>query len=494
MNTKILKRVLPQSLAGQMIALLLLTLIAAQAVSFFIFAGEREAALVRANHFQMVNRIVTTYRLLEDVPAEQHARIILAANSSDLRLWQSEESALDSSSVRTTPLTRALANGLAGTGARQVLVDVSGDLAFPGRPPRPGLRTGSRTDPRTGPRRPNPVFRPRQDLRPLPPLDQVELAISIQFDDGRWLNAATRPNLPVRGWAAASLISMALTAVALVAVVIFLVRRLTRPMRRLAVAAEGIGRGEDVANLPESGPEDIQRVTRAFNRMQARLERFVRDRTQMLAAISHDLRSPITVLRLRAEMIDDDDMREKMLGTLDEMSEMTEAALAFVREEANREQTRSIDLSALIGAVCDDIAEALGKSDADGAVMFESLEGLTVRGRSVSLKRALRNVIENAVAYGGCARIRLEASDSVATIFIDDDGPGIAPAAREDVFAPFFRLEGSRNRETGGVGLGLSIARTIIRGHGGDIELDNREDTAGNVAGLRVIMTFPLPE
>ncbi len=496
MKVQAFKHIVPRSLAGQMITLLLITLVVAQGVSIFVFAGEREAALVRANNFQMVTRIATTYRLLRDVSTEQHAQVILAANSSDLRLWKSEESAVDPSNSGNSPFRRALEDGIIATGARQVLVDVSGGLAFQGRSPRPGPQVG-----RPDPRRPRGGFRPRQDLPPLPPLDRVELAISIQFDDGSWLNAATRHDEPVSGWATASLVSMALTAIALIAMVIFMVRRITRPMRTLAIATEGVGRGEEIADLPEKGPEDIRRVTRAFNRMQERLERFVRDRTQMLAAISHDLRSPITVLRLRAEMIEDVEIREKMLGTLQEMSEMTEATLTFARQEADHEQTRTVDLSALIGAVCDDIAEShgelshcetsLGEMGGKQVVTFEPQDGLAVRGRSVSLKRAMRNLIENAIAYGTCARVRLRIADRIVTIFVDDDGPGIDQASREDVFAPFYRLEGSRNRDTGGVGLGLSIARTIIRSHGGDIELENRDSASGAVAGLRVTITLP---
>lgn len=186
---------------------------------------------------------------------------------------------------------------------------------------------------------------------------RFSLIASVSLAGGRWLNVETRLPPASPAWALPSLVGMGVMAVALSAIVVLMIRRMTRPMADLATAAEALGRGEAVAAVPERGPEDVRATTRAFNRMHQRLQRFVQDRTRMLAAISHDLRTPITSLRLRAEFVEDDEIRAKILETLDEMQRMTEATLAFAREEAAREDTRTVDLAALIQSLCEDLAE-----------------------------------------------------------------------------------------------------------------------------------------
>ncbi|MGH6945491.1 MAG: sensor histidine kinase, partial [Geminicoccaceae bacterium] len=223
-----------------------------------------------------------------------------------------------------------------------------------------------------------------------------------------------------------------------------------------------------------------RQATHAFNRMHERLQRFVQDRTRMLAAISHDLRTPITSLRLRAEFVEDEEARRKILETLDEMQRMIEATLAFAREEASREDTRTVDLAALIESLCEDLA------DMGMEVAFAGAEKTPYACRPVSLKRAIRNLVENAVAYGKRARVSLERVGEEFRVVIEDDGPGIPEADFERVFAPFVRLEESRSLETGGIGLGMAIARSVVRSHGGDIVLMNRPD-----GGLRATIRLP---
>lgn len=199
----------------------------------------------------------------------------------------------------------------------------------------------------------------------------------------------------------------------------------------------------------------------------------------MLAAIGHDLRTPITSMRLRSEFVADEETRRKLLATLDEMQTMTEATLTFAREEAMREETRTVDLSALIESLCADL------SDLGWDVTFRNGERIAYRCRPDALRRAVRNLIENAVRYGQRARVFLASTDNAIEVAVEDDGPGIAEQEFERVFAPFVRLENSRNRETGGVGLGLAIARSIVRGHGGDI-------TLANGGGLHATIRLPL--
>lgn len=257
-------------------------------------------------------------------------------------------------------------------------------------------------------------------------------------------------------------------------------RSAARNLSQFSAAADAVGRSVDAPLLPESGPREVRLAAKAFNRMQERLKRFVNDRTQMLAAISHDLRTPLTRLRLRAEFVDDDAQRAKMLGDIAEMEAMIAATLAFARDDAVREPRSPQDLDQLLDQLASDLC------DGGYPVQYEPEQPVVVSCSPGGLRRALTNLAENAVKYGGVARLALARSNELVTILIDDDGPGIPADMAEQVFQPFFRLEGSRNRDTGGVGLGLSVARTIIRGHGGDIALTNRPE-----GGLRVTVTLP---
>jgi signal transduction histidine kinase len=207
----------------------------------------------------------------------------------------------------------------------------------------------------------------------------------------------------------------------------------------------------------------------------------IAEHTRMLAALGHDLRSPLTAMRVRVEMVDDDETRERLIATLDEMQEMVEATLAFARGVASSEATETVDPAKFLRALIDDIAET------GGTVTLDATPGSALRLRPHALRRALRNVIDNALRYGGRAAVRLERVGGTARITVSDDGPGIPEADLERVFEPFVRLETSRSRETGGSGLGLAIARTIIHAHGGDIRLANRPE-----GGLTATIDLPI--
>jgi signal transduction histidine kinase len=258
-------------------------------------------------------------------------------------------------------------------------------------------------------------------------------------------------------------------------------------VRALAEAAERLGRDVNAPPLPESGPSEVATAAHAFNTMAERIRRFVGDRTQMLAAIGHDLRTPITRLRLRAEFMEDDEQRRKMLADLDEMEAMVTATLAFARDDAAAEPTVPVDIAALCRTVLDEAADA--HPDLAEAIGYQGPERLTAPARPVALKRAIANLVGNALTYGSAARLTLsppEAPGRMLRLVIEDDGPGIPPEQLEAVFQPFRRLEASRNRETGGTGLGLPIARNIFRAHGGDVVLRNRPG-----GGLSVVATLP---
>ena len=482
-----LRRLWPRRLAGQLIALLLLALILSQAASVVIFMDERRVAIRAAERKQILERTASVVRLIESTPEALHGQIVRSASTGHLRFWLAEEGAArtDNAHPRDNQLQRRL-KGLIDDGlVREVVVELSDDEGWWRRGREDNDEPVAAAASEIVPARAHEVGPDSDDgTRPFARRHRHRspsgLLISTQLDDGTWLNVGMSVPTPSPRWALPSLLSMGVMAVALSLIVIFMVRRITRPMAQLAAAAESVGRGETVAPLAEQGPLDVRQTTRAFNQMHERLQRFVQDRTRMLAAISHDLRTPITSLRLRAEFVEDEETRAKILETLDEMQRMTEATLAFAREEAAREETRTVDLGALLESLCEDLAE-MGMD-----VAFAGADKTPYPCRPLSLKRAVRNLVENAVAYGERARVALERTGDAFEIVIDDDGPGIPEADFERVFAPFVRLEESRSRETGGIGLGMAIARSIARGHGGDITLANR---AGG--GLRAIIHLP---
>ncbi len=279
-------------------------------------------------------------------------------------------------------------------------------------------------------------------------------------------------------WAGMTLAAAALT--------LWAVRRLTAPVRVLGEAAERLGRDVNAPALPEEGPEEVAVAAAAFNTMAARIRRFVADRTFLLTAIGHDLRTPITRLKLRAEWMEDEGQRRKMLADLDELSAMVSATLAFGRDVAGTEPAVPLDLAALLRTVLDEAADA--RPGAAGCLAYDGPDRLQIQGRPLALKRALANLVGNAVAYGGAARVTVSAGRPGAgvAIQIEDSGPGIPPDELDRVFEPFHRLEGSRNRETGGTGLGLPITRNILRAHGGDVTLANRDG-----GGVRATVTLP---
>ena len=461
-----MKWLLPKSLAGRLVALLVLALFLSQILTFAIFVGERRMTTRLIDQENILARTVSMVRLLQESPADLHQRLARTASTRRFEFWISRQSAIGEQP--TDRPSRFLARELKdviGSDARDVRADVS--LL------RRGRWHDDDDDDDEGER-----YRRHRHRHRGPPI--VGISVSVELSTDRWLNVAGNPRRfgPARLWP--WIISLVVSGLAITLVVVLVIRRITQPMARLAEAADRLGRGEDVEPLPESGPREVRSTTSAFNQMRERLRRFVDDRTRMLAAISHDLRTPITTLRLRAEFIDDEESRTKILETLDEMQNMAEATLAFVREQSEREDTRTVDLTSLISSLCDDLSD-LGKD-----VVFDPGEKILCRCRPSGIKRVLRNIIENAVRYGDRARVKLVQDAGHVVVTVDDDGPGIRSEDLEDVFQPFVRLETSRSKETGGVGLGLAIARSIIRNHGGDITLRNR---AGG--GLSVQIKFP---
>ncbi|GAA5787141.1 hypothetical protein GCM10007860_33790 [Chitiniphilus shinanonensis] len=249
------------------------------------------------------------------------------------------------------------------------------------------------------------------------------------------------------------------------------VRWLSRPLTALSAAAERIGRNLQTPPLAETGPSEVRHAARAFNQMQARLKRVMDEQTRILAAVSHDLKTPLTRLRLRAENVDDEAQRDKIVRDLTEMEAMLDATLDFLRGESWREATVPVDINALLAALADDAT-----ATSDGRVTLSGQARQPYPAQPLALKRCVENLLHNGLKYGG-GKVEIMVVDSThrLQIILRDHGPGVPEAMREQVFEPFYRLDSSRNRDTGGTGLGLSIARSIARAHGGDVALANGE-------------------
>lgn len=472
-------RLMPRSFAGQLALLLVIALFVAQTVAFILFAGESVRHARERFQDIVISRMATLLRAMPDLPASARPHVLDAASSRFLSYWITDDPPQGRGPGRFGDFVPELALylGVSPSDVHVTLLDedpLRGRRAEIRRPRDPldddgdeddgwrqGRRDGDRRD-RDGRRHP------------------FWIALSVRMPDGQWLNAVTGPPPQARPFGRVFIMSLGFSALAVALAAALLARRMVRPVRRLADAAERYGRGESFEPLAEDGPDEARRTVHAFNRMRERLDRFVADRTRMLAAISHDLRTPMTSLRLRAELVDDEETREKLIETIEEMQHMTEAALAFAKADQAAEETRTVDLQALVESLADDLSE-LGHE-----VSVEETGPVVVRCRPVALRRAIRNVMENAVRYGHRARVATARTGGRVEIRIADDGPGIPDGEIERMFEPFVRAETSRSRETGGIGLGLAIARTIMRAHGGDIALSNREG-----GGLDAVLTLP---
>ncbi len=278
------------------------------------------------------------------------------------------------------------------------------------------------------------------------------------------------------------LISLPFLAASIALLTVWATRRVTAPLEAFADAAERMGQEQSAPLLPETGSFEVQRAARAFNRMQGRLRKFIDDRTRMLAAISHDLRTPITRLRLRVEaVVENPDDQMKMLQDLQRMDAMIGSALAFLRDDGREEATEIVDVASLLLSICDDFA------DMAYAVDYAGPASAPLQCRPRLLNRAVTNLIENAVKYASHVTVDIGRIEGAMIIVVEDDGPGIADSDKALALEPFRRLDAARRVDTGGVGLGLSIARSIAEAHGGTLDL-----TDSYPHGLRAALVLPL--
>jgi signal transduction histidine kinase len=461
---KLMRKLLPDTIAMRAMLLLVLGLTASHLVSNLFYSTDRDNAILTTGGEHAIQWVAITGTFADEISPEKWSQVITSANSDHRFVTLTKTPVVPpvlSSDWREVALQRELANHVKADQLDRFRISYA-----PADSKSKSLLYWQKYLAKSGAAVPSEM-----------------ILISMRLNNGTWLNVATPIRSPQGFFSLKLGLSMLVMIVAVTMIAAVIVKRMTEPLMSLSLAADKLGTDVQAPAIPETGPEEVRRTAHAFNMMQSRLRRFVEDRTQMLGAIAHDLATPLTRLRLRAEFLKDEEVRTKMLRDLDDMQHMVASTLSFIREDAASEPQASVDLGSLLARVCDDFTD----SGADVS-LDEIPRWVLVDCRPVALRRALGNLIGNAVKYGTRANVSLLIEPSKLIICIDDDGPGIPEARREDVFQPFHRLEQSRNFETGGTGLGLAVARTIIRAHGGDIHLT---DCASG--GLSAQLRLPRP-
>lgn len=465
-----MRRFLPDSLAVWALLIVIAGLTVTQISTFAAIFQSRAATGRMMGFFHLAERVSSVTRAIVDQAPEQRPALAKALSAPTLQVQVGtapQTGNVFAADDELAELEDILENRLVAAGIADVHVERR-------EPVEPGL--GAVAAPAEGASSIEQVF---SEIEERYSRTETYLA-SIELDDGTWLNF-TIAVAPAAAWSFDTIALAGLIVALVLGASLWALRRLTAPYKVLAGAAERFSRDINSPPMSEGGPREVRAASHAFNLMQERLRRVIEDRDQLAAAISHDLRTPVTRLRLRAEFVDNPEQRGRMLEDLDEIEVMTQSVLTFARDSARPAPRETVDLVSLVETLCDDLPE-----------VKLSLQGLPPRlpynVEPVSLRRAVANLVDNAVRYGGCAHVSMAVDAGAARIVVEDDGPGIPEEEMEAVFRPFRRLETSRNRETGGTGLGLTIARTFARAHGGDVVLSRR--AAG---GLRAEIVLPLP-
>jgi len=465
-----LQRWLPQSLFGRLLLVLTGGLLVAQLLSAAINVAERDRLLGSSFGMLPAQRIADVVRLLDDLGEAERGRVLAVFRVPPLVL-----------SLHATPLTAADGATAWHTQmfASRLRAALGGD-----RPVRVEAREGyaPAAPVAGGPgMHPGPMRGGGGMMGRGPGAAAAIVRTEVQLRDGLWARFDTElPEAPqALPWRLALTLAVLLASVLALSYVA--VRWVVRPLQRLTEAAQALGQDLNRPPLPEDGPREVQQAARAFNTMQQRLAAFIDERTRMLTALSHDLKTPLTRMRLRADLLDDDEQRLRFESDLKEMEAMVTQTLEFMRGLGGNEPRQPVDMMALLAALQAD-QQAMGRT-----VVIEGRAGQPCIGVASLLRRALSNLMDNAVLYGGRATVRVEETPDTLVLRILDEGPGIPEAELGRVFEPFVRLEASRSRATGGTGLGLGIARNIARAHGGDVVLSNRAE-----GGLEARLSLPL--
>lgn len=469
-------RLVPRSLFSRLVLVLLSGLVIAQILSFAIHAHERGMLLSQASGMQSAQRISDVIRVLEPLAPAERRKMVAILSAPPLLISLSDASpgapGDDPENRTRAALFEAMVKRFVGN-EWPVSVTVTESAPW-----KAGAKMHGFDAPRmhgdwmAAERGPHYFSQPG-----------ISFVARVRLHDGTTVTFDSRQPSEALSWPYRLLGSLAILVVAVIVLSLIAVRWATRPLGTLADAAEELGKNIHRPPLDENGPIEVRRAAHAFNTMQARLIGYLRDRTRILAAMSHDLKTPITRLRLRSELLDDPQLRSKFGRDLEEMEAMVSGTLDFMRGLEHDEAAQPIDVNALVQSLQADMQEIGGNVAIDGAALEPYV------GKPQALKRCLTNLLDNAVKYGKSARLSIDDNYERLELRVLDEGPGIPEAALQRVFEPFYRLEESRSRETGGTGLGLSIARSIAESHGGSLSLRNRPQ-----GGLEAALTLPRGE
>jgi len=444
------RRFLPKSLIGQIALVMAAALLVAQAINFSLIFTER----VRVSRAQIEGPVVSRFVLF--------AQRLAAAPENERQALLSERrrgrfSIDNQSAVAAGASDRALVDRLRESASANGLVLRDARASTSESMPVPALARRLHM-PEDEPRLKHHARHWRQ------------MMLSVQLQDGAWVNARMITPRPNPWLALRPLVATLLTYLIILAGMIWVAARLARPLRDLTAAADSLhGRGE-APQVEPRGPADLRQAIHAFNAMSARVSALIEEKDRMLGAIGHDLRTPLASLRIRAESVEPADERQRMIATIEEMTAMLEDTLALARSGRAVEEPRLVDLTALADAVVEEF-RALGRD----VKMAESGRHDALVQPNL-LRRAIRNLIDNGLEYGERARVAVRDAGAFVAVEIVDDGPGIAPEEIKQVLEPFYRVEPSRSRQTGGAGLGLTLARAAADAHGGRLELENRAE------------------
>lgn len=453
---------IPRSLFGRLVLVLLAGLVAAQLATAYLNFSERDRILYRAGGMQLAQRIADVSRLLDSLPPAERRRIVAVFNAPPLAI------SLDRPALKPQPDGEDFQLAMFARVLRFALGELQATIA----------RRSGAPAPEPQPRMMHPGMGSMRGMGMGP--GSANFIVQVALRDGTRVTfdsflSPHDEDVPLRLAATLLILLGTVIAVALVAV-----RWVTRPLSTLATAAEQLGEDINRPPLADKGPTEVRRAAKAFNTMQSRLARFIADRTRIFAAMSHDLKTPLTRLRLRTEMLEDAELRAKFARDVDEMESMIAQTLDFMRDATSNEPAQPVDVMALLESLQTDYQDAGQGFEIRGAV------ARPISGRPRALRRCLTNLLDNALRYGGSAAVEIEERPRELALRVLDQGPGIPEAELERAFEPFFRGEASRSRETGGTGLGLGIARNIARAHGGEVTLKNRGG-----GGLEATLTLP---
>lgn len=463
-------RLLPRSLFGRLVLVLLPALVVAQLVGFALHMHERGEALSQASGLQSAQRIAGMVRLLDPLDGAERRNIAQVLSSPALTVSLQRPALAEPAAEQTAraALFAAMLRRFLGDG-RPVAVSVTDAAPSEAAPMRafggPGMHGG---------------WAPPMAAAHYLGQPGLAFVAQVRLRDGALATFDSRLPEQTASWPYRLLLSLGVLLAAVIAVSLVAVRWVTRPLRAFADTADELGRNIHRPALEERGPNEVARAARALNTMQSRLIAFLDERTRVLAAMSHDLKTPITRLRLRAELLEDSALKAKIAADLEETQSMLDTALDYLRGTAREETARPVDIAALLESLQADM-QVLGSE-----VAIEGAAATPLLAKPQALKRCVWNLLDNAVKYGDRARIAVDDDERRLRIRVLDTGPGIPAAEMQKVFEPFYRVESSRNRATGGTGLGLSIARGIAEDHGGGLALRNRAE-----GGLEATLILP---